>query len=87
MLQLHSKAKVLLSLSKETAYAKMCRCAVTITIKVFNTAYYLAKQNRPYANYNSSLELQQKNDLHVGIDLRSRAIVGIDHITSEFSVN
>lgn len=42
------------------------------TSKVFKTAYYLAKNDRPFNNYQALLELQKSNGTEIGLGLRSR---------------
>jgi OTU-like cysteine protease len=46
--------------------------AIEMSCKVFRTAYYLARNDRPFSDHQSLLELQQANGLDVGIGLKSR---------------
>ena len=43
------------------------------TEKLFRTAYYIAKCNRPYTDYESLVQLQKSNGLKLGCTLHSRA--------------
>ena len=53
------------------------------TKRIFRTAYYLAKNNRPYTDHPDLVELQQLNGTDLGVGLHSRysATEIIDHIT------
>jgi hypothetical protein len=43
-----------------------------ITTILFRTAYYIAKQDRPYSDYEPLIQLQQLNGIDTGITLHSR---------------
>ncbi|XP_050516420.1 E3 SUMO-protein ligase KIAA1586-like [Diabrotica virgifera virgifera] len=55
------------------------------TIKVFRSAYYLAKNDRPFSDYSKLLQLQKMNGVDIGVGLHSRfsATEIIDHISHE----
>ena len=55
------------------------------TEKVLRTAYFLAKEDRPFSDHPHLLELQQMNGVHLGIGLRSRftATNMVDHIATD----
>lgn len=55
------------------------------TKTVFRTAYYLAKNNRPYSDHFDLLQLQNTNGIDIGVGLHSRntAAAIIDHISDE----
>ena len=42
------------------------------TLKIFRTAYKLAKQNRPFTDLPADVELQELNGLNMGRILHSR---------------
>ena len=42
------------------------------TEKCLRTAYYVAKENRPYSDYENLVKLQQKNGISLGVTLHSR---------------
>jgi hypothetical protein len=52
------------------------------TSTVFRTAYYLAKQNRPFVDHPELLDLQRLNGVDVGRVLHSNVVCAdiIDHI-------
>ena len=54
-----------------------------LTCREFRTAYYLAKNDRPFADYQSLLELQEHNGAKIGAGLRSRysATEIVEHIS------
>lgn len=56
------------------------------TEKLFYTAYYTVKNDRPFTDYESLIELQMKNGVDLGITLHSRASCTevIMHIATEF---
>lgn len=55
------------------------------TCKVFRTAYYIAKQNRPYMDHSDLVTLQQQNGIDMGRVLHSPTVCVdiIDHIAGE----
>ena len=55
------------------------------TCRVFRTAYYIAKSDRPYNDHPALIELQQPNDVNVGRILHSNVIYSdiIDHVAVE----
>ncbi len=58
------------------------------TIKMFRTAYYLAKSNRPYSDHEELIKLQQLNGMNLGSILYSRytATNIITHLASEIKL-
>lgn len=56
----------------EKIVEKMCGDEEELTCKVFRTAYYLARNDRPFTDYQALLELQEFNDATIGVGLRSR---------------
>jgi hypothetical protein len=55
------------------------------TASLFGTAYFMAKKNRPFTDYQELVVLQQENGLDMGITLHSRYTAKniIDHTTDE----
>ena len=55
------------------------------TLKIFRTAYKLAKQNRPFTDLPADVELQELNGLNMGRILHSRFSWAniLDHIAKE----
>ena len=55
------------------------------TQRIFRTAYYLVKNNRPYSDHEDLIELQQINGVDLGVSLHSRhtATTIIDHVAFE----
>ncbi|KAI6656153.1 hypothetical protein LOD99_1486 [Oopsacas minuta] len=58
---------------------------IELTQKVIRTAYYIAKNDKPYSNHPDLIELQTLNGANLGMCLysRSTATVMIDMIASE----
>jgi len=63
----------------------MCAYDEESTCKAFRTAYYLARNDRPFDDYQGLLELQDFNGAQIGTGLRSRysATEIVDHISQE----
>ncbi|XP_063788503.1 E3 SUMO-protein ligase KIAA1586-like [Pseudophryne corroboree] len=59
--------------------------AFEITSRVFRTAYYIAKMNRPFTDHESLIDLQKVNGVQIGRLLHSRMVCGdiIEHISAE----
>ncbi|KAJ8872858.1 hypothetical protein PR048_026474 [Dryococelus australis] len=55
------------------------------TKAIYKSAYYIAKNDRPYSDHFGFLELQQLNGVDIGVGLHSRysAVEIIDHILKE----
>lgn len=69
----HSKCMSLTPLDNiENAIAKQLKESEVITTRMFRTAYYAAKEDRPYSDYETLLQLQKLNGLDTGITLQSR---------------
>ncbi|XP_058841147.1 E3 SUMO-protein ligase KIAA1586-like [Acipenser ruthenus] len=85
----HNKATALLQQNTEDIIGKCVDSAKRrdheTTCKIFSTAYYLAKQNRPYSDHQALLELQEINGVNVGTGLHSRysATQIINHVSDE----
>lgn len=74
--QTHKHAETILAQSEkqvmEKAVAKMRADEKGLTSKVFKTAYYVAKNDRPFTDYQPLLEVQESNGTELGLGLRSR---------------
>ena len=59
-----------------------------MTKKVFTTAYYLAKNDRPFTDHQELLELQEANGLSLGHGLKSRysATEIVQHIAKQIRI-
>jgi hypothetical protein len=64
---------------------KISAVAEETTIKVFRTAYYIAKKNRPFSDHEDLVELQHINGVNLGSILHSRhtATSIIHHVEHE----
>jgi len=73
--------------SIETSLTKVINDDRQLTCKALRTAYYLAKNDRPLADYHSLLELQESNGANIGAGLRSRysATEIVVHISQQMS--
>jgi len=60
---------------------------IDLTSKAFQTAYYLAKKNRPFGDYQSLLELQEVNSSTFGKGLRSRYSATQDFVSVTKSID
>lgn len=56
----------------ENVRDKMNLSNLESTIKVFRSAYYLAKNDRPFSDYSKLLQLQKMNGVDIGVGLHSR---------------
>jgi hypothetical protein len=67
------------------ALANAARHQFDETCKVFRTAYYVAKQDRPYTDHPDLVTLQQQNGVDMGRILHSETVCKdiIDHIACE----
>lgn len=67
----------------ENVCDKMNLSNLKSTIKVFRSAYCLAKNDRPFSDYSKLLQLQKMNGVDIGVGLHSRfsATEIIDHIS------
>jgi len=85
----HVRAETIRSEKEKEKMEKMVNKMETedrhLTSKAFRTAYYLAKKNRPFADYHDLLELQEANGSTFGIGLKSRysATEIITHVAKE----
>jgi hypothetical protein len=86
----HNKAGLVFSEAQKTqlenlTLQQVAHCISTME-KIFNTAYYLVKNDRPFTDHEDLIQLQKKNGLNVGITLHSRysATEIIKHIALEF---
>ena len=73
--------------SIEKTIAKMSDDERELTCRAFRTAYYLAKNDRPFVDYQSLLELQERNGANMGAGLRSRysATEIVEHIAQQMT--
>ena len=55
------------------------------TARVFRTAYYVAKNNKPFIDFESLTDLQEGNSLDMGRVLHSKTVAVdiIDHVSSQ----
>ena len=55
------------------------------TARVFRTACYVAKNNKPFTDFESLIDLQEGNSLDMGRVLHSKTIAVniIDHVSSQ----
>ena len=55
------------------------------TARVFRTAYYVAKNNKPFTDFESLIDLQEGNSLDMGRVLHSKTVAVdiIDHVFSQ----
>ncbi|KAK9745505.1 hypothetical protein QE152_g6843 [Popillia japonica] len=69
----------------ENVCDKMNMSNLESTIKIFRSAYYLAKNDRPFSDHSELLELQKMNGVDIGVGLHSRfsATEIINHISDE----
>ncbi|KAG8180548.1 hypothetical protein JTE90_018168 [Oedothorax gibbosus] len=72
----------------EKSVDRQNRSEINETCKVFRTAYFLAKPDRPYSDHFDLLELQQLNGADMAHGLRSRfsATNIIDHVAQEMKL-
>ena len=59
------------------------------TARVFRTAYYVAKNNKPFIDFESLTDLQEGNSLDMGRVLHSKSVAVdiIDHVSSQMEKN
>lgn len=81
---------------KESQKNQLLECLNTMNIvaedeniKLFRTAYYIAKKNRPFSDYEDLINLQQTNGVNLGKILHSRysATNIINHIACQMRIN
>ena len=79
-----AKKDVLLNLNAQSEQA-----VFQSTARVFRTAYYVAKNNKPFTDLESFIDLQEGNSLDMGRVLHSKtvAIDIIDHVSSQMKKN
>ena len=55
------------------------------TARVFRTAYYVAKNNKPFTDFESLIDLQEGDSLDMGRVLHSKTVDVdiIDHVSSQ----
>ena len=78
-----NRSAVLSSLEKHIN--KSNKIELESTQRIFRTAYYLAKNNRPYCHHSDLIELQEINGTDLGLSLHSRqsSTTIIDHVAIE----
>ncbi|XP_074872882.1 E3 SUMO-protein ligase KIAA1586-like [Carettochelys insculpta] len=83
----HTEATRLLEAAKRDSLlkAKYEEAAFVTTARVFRTAYYVAKMNRPFTDHKSLIDLQKVNGVEMGQLLQSRTVCRdiIQHISAE----
>ena len=85
----HKTAESLLAQAKtqpiETVLTDNSKELVDITCKVFRTVYYVAKENRPFVDHSSLIDLQTMNGIRLGRMLHSNVTAAdiADHIADE----
>jgi len=61
------------------------------TARVSRTAYYMAKNNRPFTNFESLIDLQEGNSINMGRVLHSTAVavdtIAIGRVSSQMKKN
>lgn len=88
--QAHNKASEILAESRKTKLENSVLLQQTYlfstTEKIFNTAYYLIKNDRPFSDFEDLIQLQKRNGLDLGLTLHSRysATEIVKHVASEF---
>jgi len=75
-----AKKDVLLNLNAQSEQA-----VFQSTARVFKTAYYVAKNNKPFTDFESLIDLQEGNSLDMGRVLHSKTVAFyiIDHVSSQ----
>ena len=55
------------------------------TARIFRTAYYVAKNDKPYTDFESLIDLQKANSVNMGRVLHSKTICVdiIDHVSAQ----
>ncbi|KAF4529208.1 hypothetical protein B566_EDAN011454 [Ephemera danica] len=87
--QAHKTAQMIFDAQEKETIQKSINQVIfnnlTVTEHVFNTVYYIAKNNRPYSDHPDLIELQKINECNVGVTLHSRtsAMEIISHISRE----
>ncbi|XP_050505351.1 E3 SUMO-protein ligase KIAA1586-like [Diabrotica virgifera virgifera] len=88
----HSTAQAIVESSHKNPITQLVDSANTAhmesTKPIFRSAYYIAKNDRPYNDYFGLLELQKLNGVDIGVGLHSRysAVEIIDHISKEMKL-
>uniref|UniRef100_A0A3Q1CEZ2 Uncharacterized protein n=1 Tax=Amphiprion ocellaris TaxID=80972 RepID=A0A3Q1CEZ2_AMPOC len=59
--------------------------AFETTARVFRTAYYVAKSNKPFTDFESLIDLQEANSMNLGHVLHSKTVCVdiVDHVASQ----
>uniref|UniRef100_A0A3P8U5N6 DUF4371 domain-containing protein n=1 Tax=Amphiprion percula TaxID=161767 RepID=A0A3P8U5N6_AMPPE len=59
--------------------------AFETTARVFRTAYYVAKSNKPFTDFESLIDLQEANSMNLGRVLHSKTVCVdiVDHVASQ----
>ena len=87
--QAHNEAIKILQTAKKDILLNMNatsqESAFESTARVFRTAYYVAKNNKPFTDFESLIELQQANSTDLGRVLHSKTVCVdiIDHVSSQ----
>lgn len=80
--------KILETAKKDTLVnmnAKSQDFAFETTARVFRTAYYVAKYNKPFTDFESLIDLQETNSINMGRVLHSKTVCVdiVDHVASQ----
>jgi len=69
----------------QTSFVEQQSIDFASTCNVFRTAYYVAKNDRPYSDHSDLLDLQKLNGVKTGRVLHSNVVCAdiIDHIAAE----
>ena len=87
--QAHNEAIKILQTAKKDILLNMNatsqESAFESTARGFRTAYYVAKNNKPFTDFESLIELQQANSTDLGRVLHSKTVCVdiIDHVSSQ----
>jgi len=87
--QAHEEAINILETAKKDALlnlnAQSEQAVFQSTARVFRTAYYVAKNNKPFTDFESVIDLQEGNSLDMGRVLHSKTVAVdiVDHVSSQ----
>ena len=81
----HNEATKILETGKMDARIRRQEAKFECTAKVFRTAYYVAKNDKPFTDFQSLVELQEANSVDLGHVLHSKTICIdiIEHVSSQ----
>lgn len=85
----HKKAGEIIKIGEKNIISKTFDLAnekyLNSTVNIFNTIYYIIKNNKPFTDFKNLIDLQKKNNVDLGVSLHSRFIVPLvaKHISTE----